>query len=433
MHTMLILNPGHFHAALVLREAHPRLSDHIWVYSEEGPDLDRFMAMAESFNHRKSDPTRWQIHVYTGTDSLEKLIEEKKGDIVVLAGKTATRMEYIDILNRNGFYVLADKPWVISEEALPFLRSTMRKDRPLTLDIMTERFEITTILQKRFISEKDVFGDVQIDPDGGPSVFKESVHHLYKIVNETPLIRPPWFFDIQVQGEGIVDVSTHLVDMTHWMLFPGETIDFEKDIELQEARRWNTAVPLKIFKKITQLDRFPDAVREHVKGDVLHYFCNGEVVYRVKGIPVHIRVVWNLEIPEGGGDIHASHIKGTRSDLLIRQLPEKDFLVELVIVPKENSNAIERAVQRCLDMWSQEFSGLSMTREEGNLLINIPKTLRTSHEEHFCQVRDAFLEYLDTGTLPSESRDCIVSKYTLLAKAGKKALNAPYEPLNVSL
>ena len=41
MHTLLILNPGHFHAALVLRESHPALSDDVFVYSEAGEDLNR--------------------------------------------------------------------------------------------------------------------------------------------------------------------------------------------------------------------------------------------------------------------------------------------------------------------------------------------------------------------------------------------------------
>ena len=57
MHTLLILNPGHFHAALVLRESHPALSRDVFVYSESGPDLDRFVEMAESFNARAERAT----------------------------------------------------------------------------------------------------------------------------------------------------------------------------------------------------------------------------------------------------------------------------------------------------------------------------------------------------------------------------------------
>jgi len=429
MHTLLILNPGHFHAALVLREPHPALSSDIYVYSEEGPDLDRFLNMVDAFNMRKSDPTDWRIHVYTGTNYLEKLIQEKKGDIVVIAGKNNAKMDQIGSLKRAGFSVLADKPWVITEASLPLLRAALQDESPFADDIMTERFEITTMLQKEFLAQEAVFGQVRVDDDGSPTVFKESIHHLYKIVNDQPLVRPPWYFDIDVQGEGIVDVTSHLVDMTHWMLFPGVAIDFRRDIELLNARRWSTLVPLDKFIKITQLNHFPDSIQSEVKDDGLHYFCNGELIYRVKEIPVHMRVIWNLEIPEGGGDRHFSIIKGTRSDLIIRQIPERGFKVELLIVPRENPSEVETAVQGCLQGWSHQYPGLSLCREDENILIEIPDELRTTHEAHFCQVRDTYLDYLAEGSYPPENPACIVSKYTLLAEARKRALASPFEPI----
>jgi hypothetical protein len=40
--------------------------------------------------------------------------------------------------------------------------------------------------------------------------------------------------------------------MTHWMLFPGKPIDFENDIDLIDARRWVTKVPLERFTKISK-------------------------------------------------------------------------------------------------------------------------------------------------------------------------------------
>jgi predicted dehydrogenase len=427
MHTLTILNPGHFHAALTLRERYPSLSDDIYVYSEAGQDLDRFLEIAESFNNRPTHPTRWQIHVYTGSDYLEKLIEEKKGDIVILAGRNNTKMKHIDTLNRQGFAVLADKPWVTKDEALPFLRSAMAADRPLTVDIMTERYEITACLQKEFVASAEVFGQVRIDDDGSPSVFKESVHHLYKIVNEKPLVRPVWYFDVEVQGEGIVDTTVHLVDMTHWILFPGKPVEYNKDIELIDARRWPTRVPLDKYNKITGAERFPDAVGHDVKDDILHYYCNGEVFYRVKGIPVHLREIWGLEIPEGGGDTHRSLIKGTRADLLIRQLPETGFKAELLVIPRSNHEQAGQAVQKCLDKWSHKYPGLEMTPEKNAFLIEIPDRLRTTHEQHFCKVRDAFLEQLDKTPAPAESRTNIITKYTILAEARKMALAKPFE------
>ena len=430
MHTLLILDPGHFHAALVLRQSHPALSRDVFVYSEAGSDLDRFVEMAESFNTRTDNPTAWHLHITTGSDYREKLIQEKKGDIVVIAGKNDRKMDHIAHLTRAGFHVLADKPWLTTEAALPQLHSALEAGRPFSLDIMTERFEITTQLQKEFLKAEEVFGRVHIDPGGKPSVFKESVHHLYKIVNQKPLVRPAWYFDVAIQGEGIMDVTTHLVDMTHWMLFPDQGVDFERDIELLQARRWPTAIPLDMFRKITQVQDFPDAIRPDVVGDTLACFCNGELLYQVKEIPVHLRVIWNLEIPEGGGDTHRSLIRGTRSNLLIRQLPERNFTVELLIEPKEEPDRVAAAVEKCLAKWSQTYPGLSADREEGYIRIDIPDRLRTTHEEHFCQVRDMYLDCLDRKFYPPQEHAGIVSKYTLLAHARKMALASPFEPLD---
>lgn len=429
MHTLLILNPGHFHAALVLRERHPSLSDDIHVYSEPGSDLARFLEIAESFNKRKANPTCWRINIHQGKDCLEKLIVEKRGDIAVLAGRNDTKMENIDTLSRAGLAILADKPWVTTDAALPFLRTTMAPDRPLAADIMTERYEIATLLQKEFLAEKNIFGRIRIEEDGGPSVFKECVHHLYKIVNKKPLVRPVWYFDIDIQGEGIVDTTIHLADMTQWMLYPGSPIDYENDIELVEARRWATGVPLDKFVKITGAGKFSQSIQKYVADDTLNYFCNGELIYRLKGVPVHLREIWYLDEPAGGGDTHRSLIKGTLSDLMIRQLPEHGFQTELLIVPREEKSQVEKAVQKCLSSWSARYPGVSATREKNALLIKIPDGLRTTHEQHFCQVRDAFLEHLDKGTEPAEHRACMVAKYTLLAEARKKALVSPFEML----
>jgi predicted dehydrogenase len=429
MHTLLFLNPGHFHAALVLRERHPRLSDDIYVYSRPGPEVDRFLEIVESFNNREIDPTRWRINVYRGDDSRDKLLEQKMGDIAVLAGRNDTKMEDIDTLSRAGLAILADKPWVTTEASLPFLRAAMGPNRLLAADIMTERYEIATLLQKEFLAEKKVFGRSRIGLDGSPAVFKECVHHLYKIVNNAPLVRPEWYFDVNIQGEGIVDTTIHLVDMTQWMLFPGTPIDYDNDIELIEARRWSTRVPLDVFTKITGSGEFPQSIQKYVKNHTLDYFCNGELIYRIKGVPVHLREIWYLEEPPGGQDSHRSLVKGTRSDLMIRQLPENNFKTELLIVPHDNPDQVAESVRACLSDWSDRYPGLSIKPEKNALLIEIPDDLRTTHEQHFYRVRDAFIDHLDKGTEPPEHRACTVAKYTLLAEARKKALASPFEML----
>ncbi len=420
--TLAVLNPGHFHAALSLRDPHPALNDDVYVYAPDGEELETFCNYIRDFNSRTQSPTHWNLHVYKGTDSLEVLIREHKADIVILAGKNDSKIGNIEQLNRAGFAIFADKPWVTEEKNLVALNAALDAKRPLTADIMTERFEITTLLQKMFLAEPGVFGVPFIDPNGGPTIFKESVHHLLKMVNDKPLKRPPWYFDVKVQGEGIVDVTTHLVDMTHWMLFPGEKIEFARDIHLKAAKRWATPVPLEKFSAITRHEEFPASVLQDVKDSVLQCYCNGELEYHVKGIPVHIRVLWNIEAPPGSGDTHSSLIRGTKSNLSVRQLPEKNYLPEFLITPHDDTDSFIKPIETVLEKHRKDYAGLSLRPEGKDLIIDIPQTLRTTHEQHFGEARNAFLDMLETGSEPPELRTNIVSKYTLLVEAKKKAL-----------
>jgi hypothetical protein len=54
------------------------------------------------------------------------------------------------------------------------------------------------------------------------------VHHFFKVVSEKDIIRPAWYFDVSLQGEGIVDVTTHLVDLVQWKCFPEFNILYVK-------------------------------------------------------------------------------------------------------------------------------------------------------------------------------------------------------------
>lgn len=59
MHTLLFLDPGHFHATLTLRVPHPHVSDELYVYAPDGPELRDFLALVDRFNRRPHDPTHW--------------------------------------------------------------------------------------------------------------------------------------------------------------------------------------------------------------------------------------------------------------------------------------------------------------------------------------------------------------------------------------
>ena len=109
----------------------------------------------------------------------------------------------------------------------------------VAFDIMTERFEIATMLQRALVNDAAVFGEIVKGTEDEPGVYMESVHHLMKVVSGAPNIRPAWFFDAAEQGEGLNDIGTHLVDLVQWTLFPEEVIDHRAD--LQRRRRATVA------------------------------------------------------------------------------------------------------------------------------------------------------------------------------------------------
>ena len=414
MHTLIVINPGHFHAALTLREMHPNLSKDVYVYAEEGADLKSFIRLVKSFNNRKDNPTSWDLHVYAGADFLDRAVEEARGDIAIFAGKNNRKIHYIKTMHDAGIKVLSDKPLTINQRGVEILEKLLLDGAEID-DIMTEHHEITSILQKTLMADKDIFGELLIDGDK-PAIIKESIHHLFKNVNGKPLVRPAWYFDVNMQGEGIVDVTTHLTDLIQWMVFDGEQFDFETDYELCDAKRWHTDVPLDKFALITKQKQFQREIMGKVKDDVLRLYSNGEFVYKLRGVAVKLSVIWALEAPEGGGDTHYSVMHGSKSDLIIEQGPQTGNKPELFIKPNKNIDETETLLKAAVA--KMDSKGLEVVREGERLRLEIPTELRTTHEEHFAAVRDNFIACLDgEKEFPANMKSALKAKYSLLAAA----------------
>jgi predicted dehydrogenase len=416
-HTVVVLDPGHFHAALTLRRSHPRLNQDVYVYAQDGPDVESFLRIVQSFNQRPHDPTSWTLHVYRGTDYLERLRTERPGNVVIVAGRNDTKMMSIHRLHADGFLVLGDKPWLISTAGLGMLRETTATP-PLAMDIMTERHEIANQVQKALAQQPDVFGQFRTGGDASAIAIK-GVHHLYKMVNQKPLVRRAWYFDVAAQGEGITDVTTHLADLAQWMTGEGQPFDYERDVELLSARQWPTEVPRDLFARITGLAGFPPTLRGQVVDGSLRYLCNASLSYRLRGIPVQLESLWNLAIPEGGGDTHHALVRGTKADLIVEQGPDTHFLTELTLRPVNESTSYAHTLRDAVASLQGSFPGLGFEPVGRSFRITIPQALRTTHEEHFAGVLEEFLGYIDSGEHPANLGPDLVTKYTLLARAAE--------------
>ena len=92
---LITVDPGHFHAALVQKFMYPDVDPLVHVYSPGGDDLSEHLKRIDGFNSRADQPAHWREEVYTGPDFFAKMLDEKPGNIVVLAGNNAKKTEYI--------------------------------------------------------------------------------------------------------------------------------------------------------------------------------------------------------------------------------------------------------------------------------------------------------------------------------------------------
>lgn len=229
------------------------------VYAPAGDDLSEHLKRIERFNTRPDQPTHWREQVYSQPDFFEKMLAEKPGNVVVLAGNNARKTDYILRSVKAGLNVLADKPMVINPAELPRLQEAFAvaaSNHVLLYDIMTERYEITTLLQRELSRQPALFGELAKGSPDEPAIVMESIHYISKTVGGAPLKRPAWFFDPRQTGEGIADVTTHLVDLAQWEAFPERALSPD-DVTVLNARRWTTPISREQFKQVTGAEDFP--------------------------------------------------------------------------------------------------------------------------------------------------------------------------------
>lgn len=421
---LITVDPGHFHAALVQKSMYDQVSPDVYVYAPPGPDYLQHLERINSYNRRPLNPTLWNEKVYTGPDFFEKMISDKAGNVVVLSGNNRKKSEYITKSINASLNVLADKPMIITPEDFPALESAFsvaHQKGVLLYDIMTERYEVTTVLQKLLSRNSKIFGTLITGSKDEPAVTKISVHHFSKIVSGSSLLRPAWFFDVAQQGEGIVDVTTHLVDLVQWECFP-EQILKSSDVNMISAKRWPTYISKAEFKEVTGFDDFPDFLRNDVKDQRLNVFSNGEMIYQIKGIFAKVSVEWKFQAPPGGGDTHYSVMHGTKCDLVIRQGADEKFLPTLYIenvkglTINDFASELKEAV-KTLPYDSLQIAPVNKT----TLKVVVPTKYRVSHEEHFGQVMSRFLEYLKAGKLPEWEEPGMITKYYTTTSALRMA------------
>jgi predicted dehydrogenase len=418
----MTLEPGHFHAGLVQKAMYPNVSKRVDIFAPLGTDLMEHLGRIVAFNTRKDNPTDWQLEIHTGPDSFARMLRERPGNVVVLSGRNRGKIDRIKASVEAGLHVLSDKPWIIDPADFSKLESaldTAEKKNLVAYDIMTERYEITTMLQKELIQDPGTYGTQLQGTEQDPAVYMESVHYLLKMVAGMPNRRPAWFFDVLQQGEALPDVGTHLVDLAQWMLYPGKVIDFRKDIRVLAAKHWPTVLTRADFQKVTGEADFPAFLKAGVQGDKLDYYCNTQIVYALLGAHVKLDVLWKYEPLPGTGDTHFAFFKGSRSRLEIRQGKEEKYRPELFVVPNNahEKDAVLAALKKKVEALQALYPGVSITDLGKEFRVEAPDKYRVGHEAHFAQVTNKFLTFLkDPKAIPGWEKPNMLAKYYVTTK-----------------
>ena len=431
---LMTLDPGHFHAALVQKEMYPGVDPKVDVYAPLGGDLYEHLKRIDAYNRRAEQPTSWAIDVHSSPDFFERMLKDRPGNVVVMSGRNKDKIARVEASVRTGLHVIADKPWILKSSEFPRLESTLAeadKAGVVAYDIMTERFEVTSMLQRALVNDRAVFGEPLKGTESDPAVYMESVHYLLKMVSGAPNIRPAWFFDNTQQGEGLNDVGTHLVDLVQWTLFPEQALDYRRDVQVLSAQRWATPIAEADFRRVTGEPRFPASLEPMVKSGTLEYFCNMLVTYTLRGIHTRLSAIWDWEPAAGSGDIHYAFYKGARAKIEVRQTQADKYRPELYVVP---TNPAERAdvlnaVRARITAAQKEFPGVTVEERGAEIHVAIPDALRVGHEAHFGQVMNQFLRFVrDRRALPAWERPNMLSKYFVTTTGRELSYKRPPQP-----
>jgi predicted dehydrogenase len=408
---LIIADPGHFHAALLQKEMYPSLDRRVSVYAPLGRDAIDYLGRIALFNSRTENPTHWELDVHFSAEPMGELLRDKPGDIVVFAGRNRGKIDRIVKAIEAGFHVLADKPWIIASSDMQKLERALElaeRKRLAAYDIMTERYEVTSELQREFVNDPEVFGALKCGSASEPGVEARSVHNLMKTVAGVPLRRPAWFFDIAEYGEGLADVGTHVVDLAQWTAFPDRAIDYRGEIEVIEGRRWPLTLSPRQFAQVT------DEKREAP----LDYYCNNSVYYTLRGVHVRLEIVWQWQAEPGAGDVYEAVFRGSRARAEIRQGEAEKHIPELYIVPLAGLRAaVFAAAHRRVAAMQSRWPGLRAVEESDALRLAIPQKFRVGHEAHFAQVARRFFDYVQSPqSIPAWERPNMLAKYYVSTK-----------------
>jgi len=221
--------------------------------------------------------------------------------------------------------------------------------------------------------------------DDEPAIVMKSVHHLYKIVNQQPLVRPAWFFDIAAQGEGITDVTTHLVDLAQWMTGGGNPFDYDKDVAPAQAR---------LGKMFDAFDPDLDRMRRRGAKLIVYHGWNDPSISPLNTINYYESVVSRIRGTGSRDDaerqtqeffrlfmvpgmLHCSQGPGPNSFDMLTALDnwvEKGIAPDQVVASHSTGGVVDRTRPLCVYPKVAVHSGRGGTDDAANFVCRLPES-----------------------------------------------------------
>ena len=417
MVTLVAVDPGHFHAALAQRTMPSGVSPVAYVFAPDSQELDAHLRLVDGFNARADSPTAWRENVYRGDDFLERFKaaaeagEFGEDPVVVLAGRNDRKGAYALAAVEAGCHVLADKPLAITKEGLDLTAKAARLAETKGLqfaDMMTERHAAVNAIRRELAQDKALYGEQEHGAPDDPAVVLSSVHHFCKLVDGKPLRRPIWYYDNSVQGEGIADVTVHLVDQVQWTLFPSTSLS-AADVQVVCAETWPTVLSPAEFELST------GALREQP----LSVSANGTFTWRLRGVCCKVSVEWRFMAEQGSGDTHDSRMRGTKAELYVRQGAAEAYRQTLYVRARRDVGATGVALGCAMERLALRWPGVAAVRmrERGLWQIDIPQGLDPGHEGHFGEVVKEFLGKISARSLGGVETENRLVKYRTIVEA----------------
>jgi len=408
------LDPTHGHAAAAQSDQIDRIDTNVYVYAPVKEDVTPYFQQINALNTRKIHPTRWHEVSYFGKDYLEKMAAEKKGNVVVLAGNNRLKIDYIEQSVNAGMNVLSDKPMVINQAGFRRLEKVyqLAQDKGLLMfDMMTERYSLINRVQRSLMQDTLLFGKLLPGTADHPSVMESSVHHFYRGGKGT---RPAWYFDVLQQGEGIVDVTTHLIDLTFWKMFPDKVIDYQKDIKVLTANRSSVVLTGAEFSAATSLSAIPSSLTQYMKDSTLEVYANGSITYLLNGVYTEVKVQWRPATPPDGNDLRNAFAGGTRSKLLIMQeYGQKQPFLCIQKAGKISGHEFRIQLEKSISRLQTEYPGISFAEKSNMFQIVIPSELENANDPTF----KVFINYLENKDMPKWEVPNTLAKYYITTTA----------------